>query len=65
MGFIGKESWFWDTYVKKVTFLLKDTVGIMFFCGQNHLIQPSCQDRNVTGNGFPRDTIGDLRKLDI
>lgn len=64
MAFISKESWFWDTSVK-VTILLKDAVGIMFFCGQNHPIQPFYQDRNVTGHGFPGHTIGDLRKLDI
>lgn len=65
MAFIGKESWICDTSVKMVTFLLKDAVGIIFFSGQNHPIQPFFQGRNVTGHGFPGDTIGDLRKLDI
>lgn len=62
MSFIGKESWFWYTSVKKVTFLLKGAMEIMFFCGQNH---PILQDRKVIGHGFPGDTIGHLRKADI
>lgn len=36
MALIEKEGLFWGAAVKKVTFLLKDTVYIVLFCGQYH-----------------------------